>query len=82
MLIGGGPDNSLSLLELFAELQRFTGQRLRWLQQAARPGDQKVFVADVRKAERDFGWRPQVGKTEGLRAMLEWTRSELQLRAA
>lgn len=80
--IGGGPDNSLSLLELFEELQMLTGHALRWRQQAARPGDQKVFVADVRKAERDFGWRPTVGKTDGLRAMLEWTRHELPLRAA
>ena len=80
--IGGGSDNSLSLLELFEELQKLTGQTLRWRQQAARPGDQKVFVADIRKAERDFGWRPRVGKADGLRAMLQWTRSELQSRAA
>lgn len=70
--VGGGADSSLSLLELFAELARLTGQqavieRLPW-----RASDQKVFVADCAKAKAAFGWAPRVAKGDGLERMLRW----------
>lgn len=70
--IGGGMENSLSLLELFEELAKLTGQapafeRLPW-----RTSDQKVFVADCAKAKAAFGWEPRVPRAEGLRRMLAW----------
>jgi CDP-paratose 2-epimerase len=37
-----------------------------------RPGDQRVFVADVRKAERLLGWRPEVSTAKGVALLLEW----------
>jgi CDP-paratose 2-epimerase len=37
-----------------------------------RPGDQRIFVADIGKAERELGWRPQVGITEGVRQLYQW----------
>lgn len=70
--IGGGPQNSLSLLELFAELESLTGQGARFTRLPPRASDQRVFVADVRKATERFGWSPRVGKREGLEKMLEW----------
>ena len=70
--IGGGMGSSLSLLELFAALERLTGrpadfERLPW-----RASDQKVFVADTRAAERAFGWTTRVTRDDGLRRMVEW----------
>ena len=49
--IGGGPANTLSLLELVDKLECSFGKRLDPPFAAWRPGDQRVFVADVRKAE-------------------------------
>jgi CDP-paratose 2-epimerase len=72
--IGGGPANSLSLLELFGHLERISGNTMRFEHLEWRPADQKVFVADVSAAVRDLGWRPEVGVEEGLASMLEWTR--------
>ena len=72
--IGGGMDNSLSLLELFAELERLTGCKMRYTQIGWRPGDQKVFVAGYQKAKRASGWYPMVSKESGLQRMLEWSR--------
>lgn len=72
--IGGGIENSLSLLELFALLEDLTGNKMRFRQIEWRAGDQKVFVADYRKAQRGFGWHPKVNKQDGLRRMLEWSR--------
>ena len=70
--IGGGAQNSLSLLELFAELERLTGQRPAVEQLPWRASDQKVFVADCRRAKEAFGWVPRVGRAEGLERMLRW----------
>lgn len=70
--IGGGIDNSLSLLELFALLEEFLGIRLDYRQLPPRESDQRVFVADIGKASRVLDWTPQVSAREGVKAMLEW----------
>ncbi len=70
--IGGGMENSLSLLELFGELERLTGHRPSFDRLPWRSSDQKVFVADTRAATEAFGWAPAVSREAGLRRMLEW----------
>lgn len=70
--VGGGPDRALSLLELTADLERRTGRPARASHAAWRPGDQRVFVADTRKAEERLGWRPRVSVSEGLDRLWEW----------
>jgi CDP-paratose 2-epimerase len=72
--IGGGVENSLSLLELFSELERLTGHKIRFTPLEWRPADQKVFIADFRKAVQDLSWKPLVNKQEGLLHMLQWAR--------
>ena len=64
--VGGGPANTLSLRELVSRLEHSFGRALRPAYADWRPGDQRVFVADVRKAERLLGWRPRVGIAEGV----------------
>ena len=73
--IGGGMGNSLSLLELFAFLEGALGVKLKYERLPWRQSDQRVFVADIRKAGRLFDWRPAVGKEEGLRKMIDWVES-------
>lgn len=73
--IGGGMPQSLSLLELFAELETLLDADLRFEKLPARASDQRVFVADVAKAERRLGWRPRVDLTTGLSSMIDWVRS-------
>ncbi len=70
--VGGGIENSLSLLELFAELRALTGQEPTFERLPWRVSDQKVFVADCARAETTFGWKPRVAKEQGLARMLEW----------
>lgn len=70
--LGGGMDNSLSLLELFAHLEELLGIRLRYQQVEWRPSDQKVFVACIRKAQKLLQWTPVVDKITGIRAMIQW----------
>lgn len=71
--IGGGIDNSLSLLELFRLLQKEIGQPLHYQQLPPRESDQRVFVADISKATtRLGGWKPQVSAASGVSQMLAW----------
>jgi CDP-paratose 2-epimerase len=72
--IGGGPENSLSLLELFAILEDLAGTSMRFDSLPFRQGDQYVFVADTRKATEYLGWTPQVRAEEGLANMIAWTK--------
>lgn len=73
--MGGGHANSLSLLELFAALEAELGVKLRYRELPPRASDQKVFIADIAKAERLFGWRPRTDTATGLRQMIDWVRA-------
>ena len=72
--VGGGWENSLSLVELFSHFKDLLGVELRYTQLAARSSDQRVFIADISKAKRLLTWSPHVGVVAGLQAMLNWTR--------
>ena len=70
--LGGGAQNALSLVELIARLERHMARRIAITFDDWRPGDQKVYVSDLRKAERDLGWHPQVGIEHGLEDLRGW----------
>jgi CDP-paratose 2-epimerase len=74
--IGGGIENSMSLLELFQVLEAELGVKLKYRQLPWRQSDQKFFVADNRKAERLLDWSPRVMRNEGINSVLEWERSQ------
>lgn len=70
--IGGGFDNSLSLLELFDLCNRFLDIKMNYKELPPRQSDQKVFIADISKAEKVFGWKPKTDKISGLKQMISW----------
>jgi CDP-paratose 2-epimerase len=53
-------------------LEKLLGHTIPVGRDAWRPGDQRIFVADIGKAERELGWRPKVGKEEGVRRLYDW----------
>ena len=73
--IGGGPANTLSLLELVEMMNRRFPKPLQSSFDDWRPGDQPVFVSDIRKAEADFDWQPRVGVEEGVNRLIDWVRT-------
>jgi CDP-paratose 2-epimerase len=77
--MGGGPENTLSLNELVATLDRNFGKHFNPPFADWRPGDQRVFVADVRKAERLLGWKPKMKTAEGVEKLLNWARENRSL---
>lgn len=75
--IGGGIENSLSLLELFELLENALDVHLDYNKLATRESDQKVFVADISKATQYFQWHPKVDKKTGIKNMIAWVQSNV-----
>jgi CDP-paratose 2-epimerase len=70
--IGGGLENSMSLLELLQHLERRLGVQLRYTHLPWRQSDQKFFVADNSKAEQLLQWVPKTTKEQGVEDTLRW----------
>jgi CDP-paratose 2-epimerase len=70
--IGGGYDNSLSLLELFNILDNKCDINLKFIKLPVRQSDQRIFVADLRKVEKIMSWKPQVSAEQGVSRMVDW----------
>ena len=70
--VGGGPENTVSLLELLAELEEMLGFPVPWMTDDPRPGDQLVYVTDYGKLQRDAGWKPKVNVRGTLERIMSW----------
>ena len=70
--MGGGPTRTLSLVELLAFLEKRMSKKIPISYAEPRAGDQPVFVADIRKAERELNWRPAVDPLPGIEKLLDW----------
>jgi len=44
-----------------------------------RPGDQRVFVCDVRKAAAELGWAPRVSVVSGTEKLYRWVEGHASL---
>jgi CDP-paratose 2-epimerase len=77
--IGGGPGNTVSLLELLDLIAEVTGRRPAVIYDAWRTGDQRYYVTNTEKFERTTGWRARVGPREGLLRLMDWLRASRQL---
>jgi CDP-paratose 2-epimerase len=71
--IGGGPANTISIWAEFGPaLEQMLGHKLPIRRGDWRPGDQKVFIADIRKAARQLAWQPQIDLPTGMRRLFDW----------
>ncbi len=77
--IGGGPTETLSLLELIALLERRLGKKIAPGFGDWRAGDQKVYVSDISRLERTLGWRPQIGVQDGVARLIDWVKENRAL---
>lgn len=77
--IGGGMNQSLSLLELFDILNEHLGIELDYTKLPPRESDQKVFVADTTKIRKAIGWTPKVDSKAGVTSMVDWVKSHIPI---
>jgi CDP-paratose 2-epimerase len=78
--IGGGPANTLAVWAEFGPLlAELLGHPVPVQYGPWRPGDQKVYVSDVRRAAAEFGWRPTISARDGIARLLAWVRANRAL---
>jgi CDP-paratose 2-epimerase len=78
--VGGGPGHSLSIWAEFGPmLESLIGEPIRVEYGPTRPGDQPLYISDIRKADRELDWRPRIGPREGLEKLVAWVRSMPEL---
>ena len=58
--VGGGRENTVSLLELLGEIEKLLGFKVPYMKDDPRSGDQLVYITDYSKLKHDTGWEPQV----------------------
>jgi CDP-paratose 2-epimerase len=78
--IGGGAHNMISVWAEFGPiLERLLGKKIEVERDDWRPGDQKVFYADFRKAQRELGWEPRIDLEEGIELLFNWVKENREL---
>ncbi len=78
--LGGGPDNTLAIWSEFGPLlEELAGRPIAVNYGPWRPGDQRVFVSDVRRAAERLGWRPSVSPRDGIRRLYDWVAGNPEL---
>ena len=70
--IGGGPENTTSLLELLETIAELQGEKPAYDLEAWRLGDQRYYVSDTSKFQEATGWRPRTSVRDGVRRLYEW----------
>ena len=71
--IGGGSAHTMSIWAEFGSiLERIIGHPIPVSADDWRPGDQPIYVSDIRKAERELAWRPTVSVEEGIQRLYDW----------
>lgn len=78
--MGGGPDNVMSIWAEFGpKLEKYIGETIEVARGDWRPGDQKVFYADISKAEKELGWRPSINVERGVQMLFDWVKENKNL---
>ena len=78
--IGGGRKNTISIwMEFKPILENLLGKKIETTNGDWRPGDQPVFISDIRKANKLLNWNPKVGAAEGISRLFNWVKENKDL---
>jgi CDP-paratose 2-epimerase len=78
--IGGGPGLTMSVWKEFQPiLERLVGHEISFGWSHWRPGDQRIYVSDIRKAKDVLSWEPQTGVGEGIELLYHWASANTHL---
>lgn len=77
--IGGGPENTVSLNEFLAMLEKDTGIQPHTKFAPWRPSDQKVYISDISKVRKELNWEPKINPQEGIRLLIEWVKKHQEI---
>jgi len=72
--IGGGPNNTISLLEFLDELEKLAGKRPKVNFSDWRPSDQKAYISDTSKLENTLHWKAKTSVRDGIKKLFDWVK--------
>ena len=73
--MGGGPDFSLSVWSEFgAVLEDVLGRPVPVTFDEWRPGDQYVYISDIRKVSNELSWKPTRSPIDGITEVVSWVK--------
>ena len=61
-------------MEFGSLLEELLGRSISVKVADRRPGDQRVFVSDIRRAKKELGWEPEITISEGVNNQYNWIR--------
>ncbi len=71
-IINLGSDTPVVLMDTIREIEALTGRDANLVYEPSHPADVYATWADISKAERLLGWRPQTSYREGIAALVRW----------
>lgn len=78
--VGGGPQNTLSIWTEFGPLlAELAGHEVPVTRADWRPGDQRVFIADIGKIGAQLGWQPTISPKQGIQDLFRWVANNSKL---
>ena len=75
--VGGGIENSLSLIEFFNILEKELDIKINYKKIPWRKSDQKIFIANLDKAKQLIRWKPDINKSDGVKKILDWIKNNI-----
>jgi CDP-paratose 2-epimerase len=70
--VGGGNNFSLSILELIDYLKKIKNPKIKLGYKKWRLGDQKIYISDNSKLNKNFGWKPKISPNVGIKKLISW----------
>ncbi len=70
--VGGGVNNSISILELIEMLEKKLNENIQYKKYNWRPGDQKIYISNISKIKKEFNWIPKIRASHGLDMVIQW----------
>jgi CDP-paratose 2-epimerase len=77
--IGGGQDNTISLLEFIEFLEKKLKRKAKISFSDWRPSDQKVYITDITKVKKELKWNPAVSPEKGFEKLIQWVNANIRL---
>lgn len=77
--IGGGKENTFSLLELIDYIEKILHKKIPLNFYQWRPGDQKIFISNNKKLIEEVGWKVKINKFKGVEHLIKWVNNNIDL---
>ena len=77
--IGGGLNNTISLLEFIALVEKKIGSKMKISFSDWRPSDQKVYISDISKIKARLNWQPEIDIEQGVERLIHWVKDNIDM---